>query len=165
LVTNHIDFVARVLRNLGIPQMDIDDAVQRSFIIAADRLEDIRPGSEKAFLFKIAVGVASHARRSMARRRRVAQQEEELIEAVITPELLTDRKRVRERLDAILDEMPLELRSVFVLHEFEGLTMAQIAKILEIAPGTVASRLRRARVGFRSRVQRTFRSYGTWSRR
>jgi RNA polymerase sigma-70 factor (ECF subfamily) len=44
------------------------------------------------------------------------------------------------------------LRTVFVLHEFEELNMSEIASVLEIPRGTVASRLRRARQEFRERV-------------
>jgi len=158
LVTEHIDFVARVLRNLGTPQLEIDDAVQRTFITAVGRIAEIRPGHEKGFLFQIALRVAAHARRSLARRREVPVDDEEgPMELVATPEHLTDQKRMREMLDAILDAMPIELRSVFVLHEFEGLTMAEIAELVSIAPGTVASRLRRARVEFRVRVRRLLR--------
>ena len=45
LVDGYVDFVARVLRNAGTPQADVDDDVQRTFIIAARRLDDVRPGS------------------------------------------------------------------------------------------------------------------------
>jgi RNA polymerase sigma-70 factor (ECF subfamily) len=160
LIVNHVDFVARLLRNLGTPPMDIDDAVQGTFITALRRFRDIRPGYEKAFLFKIALRAASHARRSVRRRRHVAiEEEEDFADSAFSPEQLTDQKRTREALDAILEDMPPELRSIFVLHEFEGMTMGEIATILELAPGTVASRLRRARAGFRSRVQRTFRRF------
>ena len=38
MVDQHVDFVARVLRNAGTPPSDIDDEVQRTFIIAARRL-------------------------------------------------------------------------------------------------------------------------------
>ena len=48
-------------------------------------------------------------------------------------------------LDALIDELPIDSRVVLVLHEMEDHTMAEIAALLEIAPGTVASRLRRAR--------------------
>ncbi|MEO8899896.1 MAG: sigma-70 family RNA polymerase sigma factor [Polyangiaceae bacterium] len=60
-------------------------------------------------------------------------------------EELIDHGRARDLLDLVLAEMPDELRTVFVLFEFEELTMAVIAEMLELAPGTVASRLRRAR--------------------
>ncbi|MGC4070580.1 MAG: sigma factor-like helix-turn-helix DNA-binding protein [Polyangiaceae bacterium] len=44
--------------------------------------------------------------------------------------------------------MPEELRAVFALYELEEVTMAKIAQLLDIPPGTVASRLRRAREWF-----------------
>jgi RNA polymerase sigma-70 factor (ECF subfamily) len=50
--------------------------------------------------------------------------------------------------------MPIDLRAVFVLYELEQLTSAEIAELLQIPPGTVASRLRRARESFESCVAR-----------
>jgi len=153
LVDLHIDFVARVLRNSGTPHAEIDDEVQRTFIVAARRLDDIRPGAEKSFLFRIAFNLAAHARRTAARRREVsADQAPEQVERFATPEALTDQKRMRELLDSVLEKMEEPLRAAFVLHEFEEMSTAEIADALGIPRGTVASRLRRARVEFRERV-------------
>jgi RNA polymerase sigma-70 factor, ECF subfamily len=153
LVDTHVDFVARVLRNSGTPHAEIDDEVQRTFIVAARRLDDIRPGAEKSFLFRIAFNLAAHARRTAARRREVAaDQAPEQVERFATPEALTDQKRMRELLDGVLDQMDEHLRATFVLHEFEEMSTAEIAVVLGIPRGTVASRLRRARVEFRERV-------------
>jgi RNA polymerase sigma-70 factor (ECF subfamily) len=68
------------------------------------------------------------------------------------PDELADRKRAVEALDAVLAELPVELRVIFILFELEGITMREIAEITEIPPGTVASRLRRAREQFRALV-------------
>jgi RNA polymerase sigma-70 factor, ECF subfamily len=153
MVDTHIDFVARVLRNSGTPHAEIDDEVQRTFIVAARRLDDIRPGAEKSFLFRIAFNLAAHARRTAARRREVAaDQAPEQVERFATPEALTDQKRMRELLDGVLDQMDESLRATFVLHEFEEMSTAEIAEVLGIPRGTVASRLRRARAEFRERV-------------
>ena len=153
LVDLHIDFVARVLRNSGTPHAEIDDEVQRTFIVAARRLDDIRPGAEKSFLFRIAFNLAAHARRTAARRREVsADQAPEQVERLATPEALTDQKRMRELLDSVLEKMEEPLRAAFVLHEFEEMSTAEIADALGIPRGTVASRLRRARLEFRERV-------------
>lgn len=153
LVDLHIDFVARVLRNAGSPASEIDDDVQRTFIVAAKRLDDVRQGSEKSFLLQIALRVAAHARRTVARRREVSADESmEMVESAGSPEQLTDQKRARQMLDQVLDQMDSDLRTVFVLYEFEELNMAEIAEALSIPRGTVASRLRRARVDFRERV-------------
>src|SRR4051794_17526026 len=48
LIDGYIDFVARVLRNAGTPEAEIDDEVQRTFIIATNRLDDMRPGCERS---------------------------------------------------------------------------------------------------------------------
>ncbi len=153
MVDEHLEFVARVLRNAGTPQADVDDEVQRTFIIAARRLDDVRIGAEKSFLFRIALNLAAHVRRTLARRREVSGDEApERVESLATPEQLTDRKRMRELLDRVLDQMDGNLRDVFVLHEFEEMNMSEIAGVLGIPRGTVASRLRRARADFRERV-------------
>ena len=153
LVDSHIDFVARVLRNSGTPQAEVDDEVQRTFIVAARRLDDMRVGAEKSFLFRIALNLAAHARRTLARRREVsADQAPEQVERFATPEALTDQKRMRELLDRVLGQMDESLRATFVLHEFEEMSTSEIAELLGIPRGTVASRLRRARIEFRERV-------------
>jgi len=154
LVDEHIDFVARVLRNAGTPINEMDDEVQRTFITAARRLDDVRPGAERSFLLQTALHVAAHARRTAARRREVLSEEApELIDPAQTPEQLADQKRARVLLDRVLDQMSTDLRTVFVLYEFEELSMAEIAEALSIPRGTVASRLRRARADFQERVR------------
>lgn len=154
MVDRYLDFVARVLRNAGTPDAEIDDDVQRTFITVARRLDDVRQGAEKSFLLQTALRVAAHARRTAARRREVPHGEApELIESFATPEQLTDQKRARQLLDAVLDRMTPDLRTVFVLYEFEELSMIEIAAALGIPQGTVASRLRRARADFRERVR------------
>lgn len=153
MVTDYIDFVARVLRNAGVPEGQLDDDIQRTFITIARRMDDIRPGAEKSFLLRTALHVAAHARRTLARRREVITEDfPSLVEELATPEMLTDQKRMRQLLDRILDQMVPDLRMVFVLYEFEELSMAEIAAALDIPQGTVASRLRRARADFRGRV-------------
>jgi RNA polymerase sigma-70 factor (ECF subfamily) len=151
-VDAYLDFVARVLRNAGTPAAEVDDAVQRTFIVAARRFADVIPGSERGFLLRIALNEAAHARRSAARRREVPTSElPERVDAS-TPEHLTGLKRDRQLLESILDQLEPELRTVFVLFEFEELTMAEIAAAVGIPAGTVASRLRRAREQFRARL-------------
>jgi RNA polymerase sigma-70 factor (ECF subfamily) len=153
MVDRYIDFVARVLRNAGTPEAEIDDDVQRTFMAAARRLDDVRPGSERSFLLQIALRVAAHARRTLARRREVSEDHApESVESFATPEQLTDQKRARQMLDFVLGQLEQDLRTVFILYEFEEMNMHEIAAVLGIPRGTVASRLRRARVDFRERV-------------
>jgi RNA polymerase sigma-70 factor (ECF subfamily) len=156
MVEQHVDTVARVLRRLGVPEADVDDAVQTVFLTASRRLGDIEEHAEKAFLYRTALNVAMHARRSAARRR---EDPSDRIPFVFTDdapnaEELIDRRRAAEALERILDAMQEDMRVVFVLFEIEQLTTAEIAALVEVPEGTVASRLRRAREDFRERVRR-----------
>ena len=154
IVDDHADFVARVLRNAGTPAADVDDDVQRAFIVVSRRLDDIHPGAEKSFLLRTALNLAAHARRTLARRREVAAEEApESDDGQASPERMAEIRRHRVLLDDVLAQMETNLRTVFVLYEFEEMSMSEIASTLDIPPGTVASRLRRAREDFRARVK------------
>jgi RNA polymerase sigma-70 factor, ECF subfamily len=150
IVDAHYDAVWRVLRRLGVPSHEADDAAQRVFLVTARRLDEIDPERECAYVMGIAVRTASEARRTLRRRR-----EDPTVDGAEWPDLsdgpeaLLDRKRARAVLDAILDAMPPELRSVFVLHELEGLSLPEIAATHGLPLGTATSRLRRARELFR----------------
>ena len=50
---------------------------------------------------------------------------------------------MRRLLDLVLDEMPFELRTIFVLVELEELAVSDVAELVDVPPGTAASRLRR----------------------
>lgn len=154
VVNQHIGFVERLLRNLGVSDAELDDAVQRTFIVVANRLDDIVEGAEKSFLFRSARHMASHVRRSAARQRNFEPLDDQLPSLQDTPEQLISQKKARELLDELLAAMPEELRVVFTLYEFEGLKMQEIAELLDIPNGTVASRLRRARKLFQGGMTR-----------
>jgi RNA polymerase sigma-70 factor, ECF subfamily len=156
LLVLHFDFVWRSLRRLGVPRSSVDDAAQEVFWIAARKLDHIEPGSDRAFLFGIAVRLASDIRRRQARGREVS--DNSLVEAAIDQhpdvDVLVDQKRARDLLDRVLEALPFDFRTVLMLSEGEELTMAEIASLLQIPPGTVASRLRRARQLFETEVEK-----------
>lgn len=153
LVQENFDFVWRSLRRFGLSDADADDAAQQVFIVLARRLPEIQAGRERAFMFGAALKVASRWRRSEKRRREVGSTEcDALSSPEPGPEAMVDRRRAAELLDRVLDALDDDLRAVFVLHEIEHLTMAEIAELLAIPHGTVASRLRRAREHFNRRL-------------
>jgi RNA polymerase sigma-70 factor (ECF subfamily) len=162
LVGGHFDFIGRVLRNLGVAEAEIDDLLQQVFCTAARRLPDIVVGSERAFLIQTAVNLAANARRARARSPEVGVAVlPEIADQAPSPEDLTDRRRAGLVLDRLLATMDLELRTVFVLYEIEQLSRAEIAGLLGLPGGTVASRLRRARGDFEARLVRWRRGGGT----
>jgi RNA polymerase sigma-70 factor (ECF subfamily) len=156
LVDRDHALVWRFLRGLGVPAGSTDDAAQHVFLVAAQRLRDITPGSERAFLLSTARGVAANARRAQTRAREVL--DDEALAAKrddrANPEEAAASKQARKLLDSLLEGLAEDVRTVFVLFELEGMTMAAIAEMLDLPPGTVASRLRRAREEFHSAAKR-----------
>ena len=153
VVVAHFDFVWRQLRRIGVPPSDVDDAAQQVFLVAADRLDDIASGSERAFLFGTAVRVATTARRQRARER-PDNTTDSATDPTPLPDELTDQKRARELLDVLLDGLDEDVRAIFVLFELEGMKLVEIAALVGAPLGTVASRLRRAREQFDALLRR-----------
>jgi RNA polymerase sigma-70 factor (ECF subfamily) len=155
LVDKHFDFVWRVVRFLGVPELAAEDAAQQVFCVVARKLGNIAVGSEISFLFSTASRVASEARRAARSRPVASDQDVDALQSEVPgPDELVDRRRARDALQAVLDSMPLELRVVFVLFEIEELTLPEIAAMTGIPLGTATSRLRRAREEFEGALKR-----------
>jgi RNA polymerase sigma-70 factor, ECF subfamily len=145
-VHEHHAMVYRVLRRMGVPERDAEDAQQQVFWVFTRNLERVEAGRDKAFLFGVALRVAQAVRRRVGRLAPVDDGALERVAATgpgIDEEL--DDRRARAALDALLEAMPHDLRVVVVLHDLEEWTMKDIATALELPAGTVASRLRRGR--------------------
>jgi RNA polymerase sigma-70 factor, ECF subfamily len=151
LIADEYRLVWRLLRRFGVPASGVDDATQQVFLVIAERLDEIRPESERAFAFGTALRVAQGMRRRAAREDGTLDLDQRRAHGP-SPDELADQRRACARLDRILDQLPDELRSVFVLFELEGMTSPEIAALTGLALGTVASRLRRARAQFRGIV-------------
>jgi RNA polymerase sigma-70 factor (ECF subfamily) len=133
------------------------DGAQQAFLVAAEHLEQIRQGSERAFLFGTAVRIAQSAHRKHDR-----YELEGDMDVRVDPgwrsDAMTDRQAALELMDRLLLRMDPDLVTVFVLFELEGMSTVEIATMVGIPVGTAASRLRRARLTFRSAAARSERS-------
>jgi RNA polymerase sigma-70 factor (ECF subfamily) len=156
LFHGHHASIWRLLRRLGIASAELDDAVQEVFWVAARRLSDIKPGSESAFLYGVALRVGA---RSLRRQKALPPMDElgglfDVADCGPSPEQAFEERRARKLLDEVLCRMPLELRTAFVLFELEGMSVKDIAELEDIPVGTASSRLRRAREEFSATVKR-----------
>jgi RNA polymerase sigma-70 factor, ECF subfamily len=154
----HAAFVWRSLRRLGVPEADTPDALQEVFVVVHRKLPDFEGRSSlPTWLFGICLRIARS-------RRRKASVRYERADGGVAAEQLPDEGETAEEqalhdeatrtLEAVLDTLPEEQRVVFVLFELEEMTAAAIAELLTIPAGTVMSRLRLAREGFRREVAR-----------
>lgn len=146
----HFDTLWRMAVRLGVPLESVDDIVQEAFITADRRAGDIIAGRERAFLISTTVRLSANHRRRLRTRADLAAglAREQLPEGPANGEQLMEQKQLRLLLETALDELSPEQRTVLVLHELEGFSAAEIAELLGDPPGTVASRLGRARQKF-----------------
>lgn len=155
----HHATVWRTLRRRGLSPDAAADATQETFLVAAQRLHDIQPDSERAFLVGTALRVAHGLARKLVR----LQLDEDMDQRVSRARDAGDARADLELCDLALSKVNPDLAEVFVLYEIEGLSSPEIAALLEIPLGSVASRLRRAREQFRvvvARIERNLQREG-----
>src|SRR5207244_4288428 len=109
---------------------------------APRRIDEVAPDKEKTFLFGVMLRIAQSTRREQ--RKPFETSDEEVLSSIAStdasPEQLLDARRARALLDRLLDALSPDLRTVFVLYEIEEMTMIDIASVLDLPAGTVASR-------------------------
>ena len=142
----HVRFVGRSLRYLGVDEADLEDACQEVFLVVHRRLGEFEGRAAlRTWIYRICVRVAwSHRRRRKRRRENLVADPPEHTAPAPQHEHLERahaRRRIREALDA-LDEAK---RTVFVLYEIERLPMTEIANIVDVPLQTAYSRLHAAR--------------------
>jgi len=152
---DHFDFIWRVLRRMGVLDQNAKDAAQQVFFVAARKIDAIDEEKARSFLLGAAIRIAADGRRAAARSREVASDAvDQAADRALDPEAMTEKKRSLELFDVILGAMTFELRTVFVLYEVEAIGTHDIAAMLGVPRGTVASRLRRARDEFEAIAKR-----------
>lgn len=142
-LATHLELLWRFACRMGVSTASAEDIAHEAFLVALSRIDTIVPGKERSYLVSVVVHMVRRERQRGARHEELAV--EPAAPIAERPDAVLDDKRARELLDLALDALDEDLRAVFVLHEIEEQTMAEIAEALDLAPGTVASRLRRAR--------------------
>ena len=147
VVERHQGALLAFARSLGLDEHAAEDVVQDAFLTAfARRAEfDPRRGTYRAWLYAIARNRALNDLRKK-RPRPVPEPPEAEPRRVGDPHepeafLLFDRALAR---------LPEEQWAAFVLAEIHGLSHAEVAAVEGIAPGTVKSRVARARARIRA---------------
>jgi RNA polymerase sigma-70 factor (ECF subfamily) len=148
----------RLARSLVRSDEEAEDVLQEAYLRAYARLRDLASGEAlAAWLARIVANEALGRLRAAAR---VVSLEEFRAKAETGdedgpdgdpasdepgPERLAASAELRRLLEAAVDALPEEFRTVFVLREVEGLSTAETAASLAIRPETVKTRLHRAR--------------------
>lgn len=154
LVDANVTKLWMFVRRLGVREADVEDVLQEVILVTANRLADIAPGAERSFFFSTAYRAAAKWRRRVSHHREVYDDISDPVDPARRPDEALEHRQTLGLLEDVLEGMPIELRAVFVLYEIEEHTMAEISLLLNLASGTTASRLRRAREMFEEKVER-----------
>jgi RNA polymerase sigma-70 factor (ECF subfamily) len=155
IVEREFDYVWVTLRRLGIDRRDLEDVVQQVFISLYRRLDDydasrpIRP-----WLFVFVLRAASDWRKQARHRVEVLTPPAPVAADTLAPDDALARNEDHELVVRALEDIEIERRAVFILHELEERGMREIVEMLGIPLFTGYSRLRLAREEFTVAVRR-----------
>jgi RNA polymerase sigma factor (sigma-70 family) len=154
LVDRHLPSMARFFANKVANSADAEDLVAETFErVAANLGRFRRDGTIRAYFFGIAHNVLRDYLRRLARGRIDALESTSLRDLTDSPSLRVARREDTRLLLAALRATPLHAQVVLELSLFEELGRFEIAEILGVPPGTVASRLRRGRAALEKQLE------------
>lgn len=149
LYEEHYAFVWAVLRKMGVPDHDVEDLLQDTFVIVHRRLDAFEGrASFTTWLYAIVVRVYwNYARRQKSRPSlaSISGTSLSIADPKADPEKFTEQQRASLLLERILGELDVDKRTAFVLAEIEGLTAPEIARVTGVKTRTIYSRLRAAK--------------------
>lgn len=132
---------------LGLRPAEAEDAAQEVFAIASRRIDSCQSeGAIGSWLYQITRRVVANMRRT-GWWKRVLLSEEAPFSAFEEKEHPDTARELAIR--ACLNRLPRAQAEVLVLMDVEGFTREEVADMLGLPPGTVASRLRLGRRAFR----------------
>jgi len=165
LVSTFGDRTYRLAIGITGNQQDAEEAVQDAFWSVIHKIDTFRGDAALgSWIYRITANAAYRSRRSGARRREEISLDEilpffengrhagpivdwsaELEDPAVQTEL-------RSVLTSALEELPDHYRAVTILHDVEGLSMAEVADCLDITVPTAKTRAHRARLFLRQRL-------------
>ncbi|MBU2491003.1 MAG: sigma-70 family RNA polymerase sigma factor [Bacteroidetes bacterium] len=157
---NVYSYAMYMLRN----KMDAEDAAQEVMIRIWDNIDKFNILSAKAWIMRT---THNHCVDILRKRKATTYKEYGIDESFEEnfedkserndPLLNTHNKMMTSKVKEIIEQLPENLKSVFVLYEIEGLKYKEISKTLDLPINTVKVYLLRAR----KKLQKELRSYET----
>ncbi len=161
LLSEHLDALySSALRLCGGRTADAEDLLQDAVFRAFRHFDDLRePAAARAWFFTILTRTNLNRLRTRKRRGETltADLDEREFEVAlasfqpgVAPDDYTEGILTKQRFTEALDMLDDDVRSVIWLSDVEGFRQREVAEMLDIPEGTVASRLFRARRSVRA---------------
>ena len=164
LVEKYKRMVYRLAMQITKNHADADDVMQETFIKVYRSIRTFRKDAAfETWLYRIAVNEALNfvKRRERQRESTLETASEAEYEAITRyraqtandPHVHAEKAELRHHVTEAVNNLSLKHRTVVILHEFEGLTHAEVASILNCSEGTIRSRLHYARKKLRTMLK------------
>lgn len=167
LVEEHRDRVFHLTYRMLGNKAEAEDVAQEVFIAVFKTVDTFREESKlSTWIYRVAVNHCKNRIKYLARRHQRDQQEldehndpgdEGALSGPSTPRR-PDRQVEGAQIDRLMQEAIAELdedhRTLVVLRDLEDLSIEEICEITGLPDGTVKSRLHRARIALRKKIQR-----------
>ena len=151
-VLPHLDAAHNLAKWLLRNEEDAKDVVQEAYLRAFKSFGGFRGSNGRAWLLTIVRNTSY----TLLKKNRVADLTTTFDEEIhasgdesASPAIIVEHAEDAELVTKAMDELPAEFREILVLRHQEGLSYKEIADIAQIPPGTVMSRLARARAKLR----------------
>ena len=148
LMLPHLDAAHNLAKWLLRNEQDAQDVVQEAFLRAFKSFGGFHGSNGRAWLLTIVRNTSY----TLLKEKRVADFTatfDEEIHAIghesVNPAAILEHAEDAELITKAVEELPAEFREILTLRHQEGLSYKEIAEIVKIPPGTVMSRLARAR--------------------
>ena len=151
----HLDAAHNLARWLLRNEQDAEDVVQEAYLRAFKSFDGFRGSNGRAWLLTI---VRNTYYTFLKKNRAVdlttpfADEIHAIGHESASPATILEHAEDAELIRKAMDALPAESREILALRHQEGLSYQEIADIAQIPPGTVMSRLARARVKLKERL-------------
>ena len=136
---------------------EADDLLQETFVRVLRKLDTLEnPAMLSPWLYRIATNVSRDRFRKTSRDPVQLESDDSDSEAVDGDARLADlfeRNEMSSCVQEYLHGLPDHYRSAILLHDVEGMTIAEMAQMLDATPGALKIRLHRARARLRQALQ------------
>jgi len=151
-----VRLLTAITRSVGRQEV-AEDIVQDAFVRAFEAIDRFQGRSRfYTWLYRIAFNlVASRHRRERRSPNPVGGVPVEEMEAndTVNPRVQAEVQERRRRVRLAISELEENFRHPLVLRDIEGMNYEQIAEVLHLPPGTVKSRIHRARLELRDKLR------------
>jgi RNA polymerase sigma-70 factor (family 1) len=147
LFHKHYKFLCLVSTQM-VGDLDVaKDLVQEFYIDFWKRRETIQlTGSFQSYAVRAVknLGISYLRKQESVASKNIQLLEDDSFDPMADAELQFDKENLDSKVKASIDKLPMKCKNIFMLHNFEGLSYAQIAERNHISINTVKTQMKRA---------------------